>query len=110
MTTTNNTDKSPANAEMEALREELATLRSDIASIVATLGRISESQLSEATDSVADKLGGKSSLDDISAQLEQIRARGEQLGEELSEEVVMHPLASIAIAFGVGYLVSRITK
>mgnify|MGYP001812697098 FL=1 len=108
--TASNTDKPDSSEEMESLREELATLRSDVASIVATLGRISESKLSEATDTVADKLGGKAGLDDISAQLELIRARGEQLGEELSEEVVMHPLASIAIAFGVGYLLSRITK
>lgn len=107
---TNNSDKSASSAEMTSLREELATLRSDVASIVATLGKISESKLAEATDTVADKLGGKASLDDISAQLELIRARGEQLGEELSEEVAMHPLASIAIAFGVGYLVSRISR
>ncbi len=96
--------------DMESLKEELATLRSDVASIVATLGKISQSKVAEATDSVTETLEENSNWNDMKSQIEQARAQGEQLSQDLSEEVTRHPLASIAIAFGIGYIASKIVK
>ncbi len=96
--------------EMESLKEELANLRSDVASLVATLGKISQSKVAEAADSVTETLEENSNWDDMKLQLEQARAQGEQLSNDLGEEVSRHPLASIAIAFGIGYIASKIVK
>ncbi len=96
--------------DMESLKEEFATLRSDVASIVATLGKMSQSEVAEATDSVTETLEENSNWNDMKSQIEQARAQGEQLSQDLSEEVTRHPLASIAIAFGIGYIASKIVK
>ena len=95
---------------MEALKEELATLRSDVASLVATLGKISASKVEEATDSVTETLEEGGNWNDMKSQIEQARAQGEQLSKDLGEEVSRHPIASIAIAFGIGYIASKIVK
>ena len=97
-------------ADMDSLKEELANLRSDVASIVATLGKISQSKVAEATDSVTETLEENSNWDDMKSQIEQARAQGEQLSKDLGEEVSRHPIASIAIAFGIGYIASKIVK
>jgi len=96
--------------EMESLREELANLRSDVASLVASLGKISQSKVAEATDSVTETLEENSNWNDMKEQIELARAQGEQLSQDLGEEVSRHPLASIAIAFGFGYIASKIVK
>ena len=96
--------------DMESLKEELANLRRDVASIVATLGKITESKVAEATDSVTETLEENSDWNDMKSQIEQARAQGEQLSQDLSQEVTRHPLASIAIAFGIGYITSKIVK
>ncbi|MEA3303731.1 MAG: hypothetical protein U9Q75_10710 [Pseudomonadota bacterium] len=97
-------------AEMETLKEELANLRSDVASLVASLGKISQSKVAEATDSVTETLEENTNWNDMKLQIEQARAQGEQLSQDLGEEVSRHPLASIAIAFGIGYIASKIVK
>ena len=109
MTTTKKsaTEETP---DMESLKEELANLRRDVASIVATLGKISESKVAEATDSVTESLQENTNWEEMKSQLEQARAQGEQLSQDLSQEVTRHPLASIAIAFGIGYITSKIVK
>jgi ElaB/YqjD/DUF883 family membrane-anchored ribosome-binding protein len=96
--------------DMESFKEELAMLRSDVASIVTTLGEISESKVVEVTDSITESLQENTNRDDMKSQLEQARAQGKQLSQDLSEEITRHPLASIAIAFGIGYITSKIVK
>jgi ElaB/YqjD/DUF883 family membrane-anchored ribosome-binding protein len=98
------------STDMDSLKEELANLRSDVASLVASLGKISQSKLTEAADSVTETLEENTNWDDMKSQIEQARAQGEQLSKDLGEEVSRHPLASIAIAFGIGYIVSKIVK
>ncbi len=96
--------------DLESLKEEFAALRSDVASLVATFGKITESKVEEATDSVTESLQENTNWDDMKLQIEQARAQGEQLSQDLGEEVSRHPLASIAIAFGIGYIASKIVK
>ena len=98
------------STDMDSLKEELANLRSDVASLVASLGKISQSKLTEATDSVTETLEENTNWGDMKSQIEQARAQGEQLSRDLGEEVTRHPLASIAIAFGIGYIASKIIK
>ena len=97
-------------ADMDSLKEELANLRNDVASIVASLGKISQSKVAEATDSVTETLEENSNWNEMKSQIELARVQGEQLSRDLGEEVTRHPLLSIAIAFGIGYIASKIVK
>ena len=96
--------------DMDSLKEELANLRSDVASLVAALGKITESKVEQASDSLTETLEENSNWNDMKSQIEQARAQGEQLSQDLGEEVKRHPLASIAIAFGIGYIPKKIFK
>ena len=96
--------------DMESFKEELAMFRSDVASILTTLGKMSESKVVEVTDSITESFQENTNWDDIKSQLEQVRAQGKQVSQDLSEEVTRHPLASIAIAFCIGYIASKIVK
>ncbi len=97
-------------ADMDLLTEELANLRSDVASLVAAMGKITASKVEQASDSLTETLEENSNWNDMKSQIEQARAQGEQLSQDLGEEVKRHPLASIAIAFGIGYIASKIVK
>jgi ElaB/YqjD/DUF883 family membrane-anchored ribosome-binding protein len=96
--------------DMDSLKEELANLRRDVASIVASLGKISQSKVAEATDSVTETLEENSNWNEMKSQIELARAQGELLSRDLGEEVMRHPLVSIAIAFGIGYIASKFVK
>ena len=94
--------------DMESFKEELAMLRSDVASILTTLGKISGSKVAEVTDLITESFQENTTWKEMNSQLEQARAQGEQLIQDLSEEVTRHPLASIA--FGIGYIASKVVK
>ena len=42
--------------------------------------------------------------------LGEARLHSEQTIEDIGEEVAQHPLASLAVAFGVGYLAAKLLK
>ena len=108
--TTAKKSTSEENPDMDSLKEEMANLRSDVASLVAALGKVTASKVEQASDSLAETLEENSNWNDMKSQIEQARVQGEQLSRDLGEEVTRHPLASIAIAFGIGYIASKIVK
>ncbi len=96
------------NQDVEALKEELASLRTDVASLVEAMK--SQQTASGASDNMQSEEGGNEQWNELKARIEEARQQSEQISREVSEEVRKHPLASIAIAFGIGYLASKIIK
>jgi ElaB/YqjD/DUF883 family membrane-anchored ribosome-binding protein len=108
--TTAKKSTSEETPDMDSLKEELANLRNDVASLVAALGKITASKVEQTRDSLSETLEENSNWNDMKSQIEQARVQGEQLSQDVGEEVKRHPLASIAIAFGIGYIASKIVK
>ena len=93
------------NLDVEELKEELSSLRADVASLVQAMkDNVDNSSNPTADDSDSNQ------WDDLKSKIEQARSQGEEITRELDEEVRKHPIASVAIAFGIGYLASKIIK
>lgn len=88
------------------LRAELDALRSDIASLVDTVKDIgrerADSALHSAREAV-DKATGR-----IKVSAHEARERGEAAADEVEAMITRHPIGSVLLAVGIGYLVGRI--
>ncbi len=96
------------NQDVEALKEELASLRTDVASLVEAMKH--EQRAVTTSDKPQGEESGSEQWNELKAKIEEARQQSEQISREVSEEVRRHPLASIAIAFGIGYIASKIIK
>jgi len=92
------------NSTVEALRTELATLRSQLENIVKTI----ENKKSDLTSDMASRIAHEVEHYRQSAvqRAGQIRNAGEIGLEEVGRHVRQNPIASLAIAFGTGWLLS----
>lgn len=76
--------------EFDVLKNDLGTLKEDVANIAKLLARKGTAQLNEAVD------GGK--------------ARVQAGVDVLEEQVTARPLTSLLLAFGIGILLGKITQ
>ena len=81
-------------AEMAAIRKDLAKLRDDMASLASTAGRAAAERKDRATDMLREKAG-------------ELAAKGEDLATAVEREVKARPFAAVAIAFGIGYVFAK---
>ena len=82
-------------AEMAALRNDLAALRHDLAAIAGTAKR----EAAEGAELIGDAVRKKA---------EEIGAKGADIASSLGRQVEERPLASVAVAFGVGFLLANL--
>jgi ElaB/YqjD/DUF883 family membrane-anchored ribosome-binding protein len=76
--------------EFDVLKNDLGTLKEDVANIAKLLARKGTAQLNEAVD------GGK--------------ARVQAGVDVLEEQVTARPLTSLLVAFGIGIMLGKITQ
>ncbi len=102
--------------DVEALKSEFESLRADVASLADNLQQFLNQQ-SERTAHDTEDEGNEQSPDEalneweaLRERFEAARAGGEQAVHELRSEVEQHPLASIGIALGVGYLLAKLIR
>lgn len=87
--TTTMVDRS-LDKEFDVLKNDLGTLKEDVANIAKLLARKGTAQLNEAVD------GGK--------------ARVQAGVDVLEEQVTARPLTSLLVAFGIGIMLGKITQ
>jgi ElaB/YqjD/DUF883 family membrane-anchored ribosome-binding protein len=101
--------------ELDALKADLAALREDVGAIAASL-RDFVNQAGQANNPAGDTEPDESQQaaeqedqwQEFKRKLEETREHGQQTLQDVSEEVTRHPLASIAVAFGVGYITAKL--
>jgi ElaB/YqjD/DUF883 family membrane-anchored ribosome-binding protein len=84
-------------ADMAAIRKDLASLREDVAALANTAGRVALERKDRAAEAVREKAT-------------ELAQRGEDLAAAVGREVQARPLAAVAIAFGIGYLIARMRR
>lgn len=96
MTTVATKDKTTEEfeAELAALRKDLATLRDDMGGLASAASRVAAERKDRAVDAVRDKAA-------------ELSAKGEDLIAAAGREVRQRPMAAVAIAFGIGYLFAK---
>lgn len=100
--------------ELAALRKDFERLREDVAALTEAL-RAAVQGAAGAQSAPGSDEGSESRPDDtekwqeLRDRFEQTREHSREAIQDVEAEVRRHPLASLAIAFGVGYLYARLT-
>ena len=108
--------------EIESLRQEIADLRKDYARLkgrakatandgLERAGAIRE-ELAATIDAIKERVadGTGAAADEISAQLEELCGVANEYTEKTERTVAAHPLATLAGAIAVGYLIGRLGR
>jgi ElaB/YqjD/DUF883 family membrane-anchored ribosome-binding protein len=100
----------PESIDLDFLKQEFNRFRDELAGMKGKMG----SSASDALDQISAYLNGhglSSRLSSLEAELEtlacKVRGSGKEAVTRLEQEVGNRPITSIAIAFGVGMLVSQ---
>ncbi len=103
----------PRNVDLEFLRDEFNRFRSEVAGMKDKMG----ANASDALDQMSHYLNGKnvsSKLSALETEIEALTARLRDSGKvavgKLETQVGNRPLASLAIAFGVGLLAAQFVR
>lgn len=92
--------------EIQALREDLALLRSDVSDLSGTLRDLAGSRASGVSESVQQEI--RETRDRLRQKIAQARHQGVRAVEEVEESIGSHPLASVATAVGVGFVLAKL--
>ena len=112
-------DKSQDKDELAALKVDYDHLREDVAELASSFKAFLEAQKTRVTPQqgeageAAGSAGeeeGETEWQEFRRKLDEARLHSEQAIDDLGQEVVQHPLASLAVAFGVGYLAAKLLK
>ncbi len=103
----------PKDIDLEYLRNEFQRFRSDISGVKDKLS----ANASDALDQIGGYLNGgalSSRIATLEAELENLAGKAKGYGKEgvnrLESNVVQRPIASVAIAFGVGLLAAQLFR
>jgi len=106
-----NHDRKKRENELEAIIQEIAQMREEIAVLAASVKKISEAKTSQV--GIGEQAAMNGGLEhhgwaDVQRSLDEARVRGKQALSNLSAEIERHPLRSIAAAVGVGFIIARL--
>ena len=93
---------------LDELQKELKALRADLSSLVATVKEIGTNQAEQLASQVKGAVGELGSRIRMTA--EEARERGEEAAHEIEEMIGRHPLTSVMVAMGVGFVVGALTR
>lgn len=94
--------------EVKQLRADFAALRGDVSELVRVLGDEGLRKADSAKESVAEELRAR--RDALRRQLNDTRMRGRETLEDLGDLTHEHPLSSLALAFSMGFLISKLLE
>jgi ElaB/YqjD/DUF883 family membrane-anchored ribosome-binding protein len=100
-------------ADFEELRADVAELANSFKAFLAaqqTKAGTAASEAGEAASAVLEGENDDNEWQEFRRKLGEARLHSEQAIDDIGEEVAQHPLASLAVAFGVGYLAAKLLK
>ncbi|MCB1755578.1 MAG: DUF883 family protein [Gammaproteobacteria bacterium] len=92
----------------EDLREEFENLRSEIGDFMKTLKAHEEDRIRDTQENLRDSVSEYSDL--AREQFRKAQASGEQTVRDVEGKIRNNPLSSLAIAFAVGFLASKVSS
>jgi ElaB/YqjD/DUF883 family membrane-anchored ribosome-binding protein len=95
--------------ELDTIMQEMAKMREDIAMLAEGVRKHADARTS-AVDAGEQGTAaeGREAWADFHQSIEEMRARGEKALKDLTSEVERHPVRSIAIAAGAGFLIAKL--
>lgn len=93
--------------ELQTLKDDVAKLRSDVADLVAMFKDLGVQKVHETRDSIEEEL--RDQREKLRAEFDRVRERGKGAVDEFEQQVNKHPLGSLLTAFGVGYIIAKMS-
>lgn len=102
----NEEGESNAHDDLEQLKADLAKLRGDMGQVISSMVGLSRKGASTARD--AAQTGIDQGIEQLHRRYRLMRKRTNRAADSLAETLSDRPLASVAVAFGVGMLLGKI--
>jgi ElaB/YqjD/DUF883 family membrane-anchored ribosome-binding protein len=108
--------KRSVSAATRDVQKDLRALREDLGALAEEVGGLMSSTGSQALDEVKDRIGRiRSGLDDVMVDAgergrEMLRETGEGLSDVLEQSIKERPLATLAMAVGLGFILGAIWR
>lgn len=95
-----------AQKELDTVRNDLKQLQGDVASLVASLKSLGLDKASQAGETVKET--AEEQLEKLRAAISSAKNQGANQLDNLQKEVSDRPLTSVATAFAVGFIISKL--
>ena len=98
------------NAELEAVKADLAQLRGDMGDLLKAFKDQNEARVRQGAGKARDDVQSvfDEGLDTLNQGYEQARQYGDKRVDEAEQMVGRHPLTSVIAAFGIGYVIAKL--
>jgi len=93
--------------EMQVLKDDVTKLRSDIANLVEVLKQLGLQKAQETRGTLEDEFDVQ--REKLKARFNSARERGKGAVDELEEHVNEHPIGSLLTAFGIGFILAKLS-
>ena len=99
-----------SNAELEAVKADLAQLRGDVSELVKAVREQSQERVRDRASQARDDVQSafEEGMDTLNRGYRRVRDQGERRAEEAEEMVGNHPLTSVVAAFGIGFVIAKL--
>ncbi len=98
-------DAKPATDKAHELKDELNPLRKDLSNLMDTVKAMGKDQAESAVHSAKEAVDR--AAEKVRTTTSEARKKGEVAAEELEAVILRHPLTSIFVALGLGYVFGR---
>ncbi|HER34732.1 MAG TPA: DUF883 family protein [Halothiobacillaceae bacterium] len=99
-----------SNAELDAVKADLAQLRGDVGDLLKAVREQGEERVRSRASRARDEVQGafEEGMDTLNRGYRQAREQGERRIEDAEELVGNHPLTSVVAAFGIGFVIAKL--
>ena len=98
----------PIGKELDAIKADIAQLRQDIAGLTAAVRNVASDKVHERRDDTQEKL--RRAWEDLEHKLNDVLEQGRSTMGGVQEQIGQHPAGSLLTAFGVGFIVAKLTE
>lgn len=98
------------NAELEAVKADLAQLRGDMTDLLKTVKEQNQHRVQNKANQAREgvKAAFDEGVDTLNRGYEQARSQGRERIDDAEEVLSNHPLTSVVAAFGIGFVVAKV--
>ncbi|WP_201351843.1 DUF883 family protein [Hydrogenimonas urashimensis] len=105
--TQKNTQSETTGADVEALKKEIETLKKDLLRLTETVGKVGEAKLRESLDGVKERIASEIPPEQLE-KFDALKDQGEEAIEAIRRQQKEHPVGTLLVAAGVGFLLGKI--
>lgn len=94
------------NTELETLKADFTRLNQTVSDLAKDVKTLVGATLQEGGERA--RTGARDALDEVKGKMQEARVYGRKYAESTEEQIAQHPLSSVGIAFGIGFLLAKI--